>query len=64
MDKELSYILESPEKGHVIIIDDARCFGTDPAYPTISDLEKMVMSKREDVTLEVAGDSIRITPTA
>jgi hypothetical protein len=60
--KELSCILEAPEKGHVVIIDDARCFGNDPAYPTIEALKKYIKTKRSDLIIEVNGDSIRITP--
>jgi hypothetical protein len=60
--KELSNILSSPEKRHVIIIDDARCFGTEPTYPTMEELTAFINSKRSDLKIEVEGDSIRITP--
>lgn len=59
---ELDSILRSPEKGHVIVIDDARCFGTDPGYPDLDALTSMVARLRPDLHLKVAGDSIRITP--
>lgn len=59
---ELSHIFDGPEFNHVIIIDDARCFGTDPAYPTIEDLTKFVKSNKPDVDIDVQDDSIRITP--
>ena len=60
---ELEHIFNAPNVGHVIIIDDARCFGTDPAYPTIEELEALVLSKRKDVQIAVQDDMIRVTPT-
>jgi hypothetical protein len=62
---ELEHVLRSPERGHVIVIDDARLFGTDPDYPTFAELEAFVRARRDD--LEVAlgdDDSIRVTPRA
>lgn len=59
---ELNQIFDAPDLGHVIIIDDARCFGVDPAYPTIEELEKYILSKRRNVRMTVEDDSIRITP--
>jgi hypothetical protein len=60
--EELSRILDAPDRGHVIIIDDARCFGRDRDYPSIRELSDLVRSKRPDVDIEVQNDSIRITP--
>ncbi|MEX2442983.1 MAG: hypothetical protein WD492_05235 [Alkalispirochaeta sp.] len=60
--EELEHIFNSPNKGHVIIIDDARIFGTDPAYPSIEELSKFVRTKRPDTKIEVENDSIRILP--
>lgn len=60
--EELHLILESKEKKHVIIIDDARCFGKDPAYPTIEDLIRFIRIKKSDVDVAVQDDMIRITP--
>ena len=60
--EELSHILDTPERGHVIIIDDALCFGTDPAYPDIEALIAFIRSKRPNVKIEILDDSIRITP--
>ena len=59
---ELNQIFDAPDLGHVIIIDDARCFGVDPAYPTIEELKKYILSKRRNVRITVEDDSIRITP--
>lgn len=60
--EELGHILQSKEKRHVVIIDDARCFGTDSAYPTIEELTQFVRRQRADVEILVEQDSIRITP--
>lgn len=60
--KELQHILNSEDLRHVIIIDDARCFGNDPAYPTIKDMKEFIHSKRENVQISVEDDSIRIVP--
>jgi hypothetical protein len=60
--EELEHILLAPDLRHVIIVDDARCFGADPAYPTIGQLETFVKSKRPNVELSVENDSVRITP--
>ena len=59
---ELDQILATTEDGHVIVIDDARCFGADPAYPTLDVLRGFVHGRRPSARFEVAADSIRITP--
>lgn len=61
--KELGWLLDSEQRGHVILIDDARCFGTDAGYPSLEELRAFVRSKVGDtVEIAVEGDSIRITP--
>ncbi len=60
--KELTHIFDSRQRGHVIIIDDARCFGIDPAYPTIEALRAFIMARRPDASIEIANDSIRVIP--
>lgn len=60
--EELGHILNGTELGHVIVIDDARCFGSDPAYPTVDEVKLFVKSRRPDVNFVVKDDSIRITP--
>ncbi len=59
---ELRHILSRPEAGHVVIIDDARCFGVDPAYPTIAEVEALVREFRPAGGVVCEDDSIRITP--
>jgi len=60
--EELTHIFNSQQSGHVIFIDDARCFGTDPAYPSIDELSKFIEANSHDVKIEVEDDSIRIVP--
>ena len=58
--EELAHIFNAADPGHVIIIDDARDFGTDPAYPTLEELKDFVFSKRNNMKMTVKNDSIRI----
>jgi hypothetical protein len=60
--EELHHILHSNDLGHVVIIDDARCFGQDPAYPSIEELDKMILSLRPNMDIVIQDDIIRITP--
>lgn len=59
---ELRLILQDRNRRHAIVIDDARCFGTDPSYPTLESLKDFVLSLRKDLEIAVQDDSIRITP--
>jgi hypothetical protein len=60
--EELNVILKSKNLNHVIIIDDARCFGNEPDYPTLDELKKFIFSKRDNLEITVEFDSIRIIP--
>lgn len=60
--EELNSILRSWNGKHVIIIDDARCFGSDPAYPTLDELRKAIYSRTENIDFRVKDDIIRIVP--
>jgi hypothetical protein len=60
---ELDHIFNSGKIGHVILIDDARLFGTDHDYPSMEDLEKFIRSKRDNVKITIQDDSIRILPS-
>lgn len=60
--EELAHIFDAQDRGHVIIVDDARCFGADPAYPSIEELIDCIKSKKPDATIAVQDDIIRITP--
>src|SRR6266571_3239300 len=52
--EELDQILRAPDLGHVIVIDDARCLGSDPAYPTLPALRAYVLSRRPRARIAVA----------
>lgn len=60
--EELAHIFDANLKQYVVIIDDARCFGTDPAYPTIEALSSFIKAKLPNATIEVKNDGIRIVP--
>jgi hypothetical protein len=57
---EMETILNHPVKGHVILIDDAREFGKNPEYPTLSELRSLVRAHDERLVFEVWNDVIRI----
>ena len=60
--EELECILNAPDLGHIIIIDDARLFGSDLAYPTMDELNQFIKSRKPSMDIFVENDSIRITP--
>lgn len=60
--EELAHIFKRHQRGDVILIDDARCFGSDPAYPSIDALKKFIEANRPNVEVEIKNDSISIAP--
>lgn len=60
--EELEHIFNAKDLGHVIIIDDARCFGPDPGYPSLDDVKKFIKIHRAHANIEERFDSIIITP--
>jgi hypothetical protein len=60
--EELAHILDDPRFQHVILVDDARLFGTDPSYPKLEELEAFVKKRRPNYSLYIKTDSIRIIP--
>lgn len=62
IDEELHHILNAKEKRLVVLIDDARCFGTEPSYPSIDELTAMILSERPDVSISVEDDIMRVVP--
>jgi hypothetical protein len=62
VNEELRTILKPGLPDHIVLIDDARCFGTEPTYPTLEQLRQLVQSLRPGWIFEVAGDAIRIYP--
>lgn len=59
---ELELVLAAPDIGHVILIDDARLFGTDPAYPTLEQVHSHIQTRRPRLGIKVCDDIIRVTP--
>ncbi len=60
---ELEAILNSDVKGHVILIDDARCFNGSHDYPHLDKLLQMIRCKGK-YNIEISCDIIRLTPTS
>jgi hypothetical protein len=58
--EELSHLFSAPDINHVILIDDARCFGEDKDYPTIDELKKFVLSNRPGSQFNIENDCIHI----
>jgi hypothetical protein len=58
--KELEVIFAHAVPDHVILVDDARCFGTRPDYPTVDELRAFVLARRPDWAVTVRDDIIRI----
>jgi hypothetical protein len=61
---ELKAILAHHERGHAILVDDARHFTGSHDYPTVAWIQDFVATQRPDLVLEVSDDIIRIHPTA
>jgi hypothetical protein len=59
--KELQSIYSSPFS-HIILIDDARCFGNPdlPEYPSIKELEKYIHKLNPKSRIEIKDDIIRL----
>lgn len=47
---------------HVILIDDARLFGSDPAYPSIEWIRNLATTQKIHYTFAYADDIMRIVP--
>ena len=60
--EELQHILNDKRHDHVIIIDDARCFGVDPGYPSIDEISAFIRTLSPDAEIKVESDSLRIVP--
>lgn len=57
---ELSAILSHAVDGHVILIDDARCFTGENDYPTLEELKNFVAERKPNHKFSVETDVIRI----
>lgn len=60
--RELAHIFSSPVKGHVILVDDARLFGSDPGYPSLETVKSHVLALSPGSNIVLKDDSICITP--
>ena len=60
--EELNSILKTQEFRYVIVIDDARCFGTHSDYPSIEVLSDFIKSKVSNISIVIQDDMIRVTP--
>jgi len=58
---ELQAILASPVKGHVILIDDVRCFDGSHDYPHLYQILAAIRSDGR-YHIEITGDILRLTP--
>jgi hypothetical protein len=60
--EEIRAVLAHAIANHVILVDDARVFGSWPDYPAVDEFRRLVAGQRPDVTVTVEDDIIRITP--
>jgi hypothetical protein len=60
--EELGHLLSAVETRHVLVIDDARLFGTDPAYPTLDAVAAFVKSRSPQRRVRYDCDCIQILP--
>lgn len=58
--EELAAIRRHPVAGHVVLIDDARCFDGSHDYPTLGELERLAREGDRFRHFEVAADVVRI----
>lgn len=60
--EELAHILGTREQRHVILIDDARCFGSEAGYPSLEQLKAFIQSRDCNLQMSVQDDCIRLEP--
>jgi len=57
---ELDQILKHHVSGHVILVDDARCFNGEDDYPTLQELKHFILNIKPDWEFSVRDDIIRV----
>jgi hypothetical protein len=62
--QELPPVLGDARFAHVVLIDDSRCFGSDPAYPTIDEVRAAVLAARPGYSARLENDIQRYAPGA
>jgi hypothetical protein len=60
--EEIRAVLAHLVAGHVILVDDARAFGTWPDYPTLDEFRHLVATEAPALHFTVEDDIIRIQP--
>ena len=60
---EINAILAHPIKGHIILIDDARCFNGTNDYPHLDELLKIIRDSGY-YRVEISADIIRLLPSS
>ena len=60
---ELDAIFADNAQGHVLIIDDARCFNGTHDYPTVDELRDYLARRAPNYELRVENDAILCLPT-
>jgi hypothetical protein len=56
--REIETLLDQPVAGHVVLIDDARCFTGEDGYPTIDGLRRLIAARQPAATVTVVDDII------
>ncbi len=60
--EEIRAILAHPVADHVILIDDARVFGSWPDYPTLEEFRHLIATTARRLHFTLEDDIIRLTP--
>jgi hypothetical protein len=60
--RELDVAFRAGTPRDVILIDDARLFGKDPAYPEVAEVERRVAAARPHCSVRVEDDIVQIRP--
>ncbi len=58
--EEIGAIFEHSQAGHIILVDDARCFTGENGYPTISEIYERIKVISPELLFEIKEDIIRI----
>lgn len=58
--RELNILLDHPRTDHVVLIDDAREFTGNNNYPSLHEIENLIILKHPDWVMQVEDDIIRI----
>ena len=58
--RELDSVFRGGTVHDVVLVDDARLFGTNPAYPTLAEIERRVRMARPDWIVRVEDDIVQM----